>query len=372
MFKLIRDNDKNEEKLFAVKQKLSNANDRFIKMLERVGIKNIHLTSFGNSIATGYAMNDDIYPMLKRNKDLLERIKQLQINASFHSFARAQDNNDEHLLDWIVNNISESEINKLVHVDFDAQNKNSMDARGIKSEDVDKLYPSNPEIDMGLQDLVKLNSKDLANIIVYNGATASFLDNLTRHGKHLNLYGFFRDFKSMEAILKTIYLINPNTQVYICGIPNLGKINAVYFLNQQIKKICSNYPNCVYVSPIPQNFIYKKNGKILVDIHYNNEEYLQLNNNIIESITGNYEQVRLFVELDRRLKRYSADAFKSNSDLRYDGEKINEVITELLEKHKEIITPKFLKKVLKYYKEKYPHDYYYTPRKTVIETLRTK
>lgn len=371
MFSLIKNND-NNKKLFLVRKKLSNINNDFIEMLKRLEIENINLTSFGNSIATGYAMNDDIYPMLKRNDDLFNKLEEHNISVRIHSFARAQDNNDEHLLDWIINNKKESEINKLVHEDFNKNNKNKMDIRGLKQEYLEELYPTKLENDIGLQDLIKQGTESEPNIIVYNGATGSFLDNITRHGKHLNLHGFYRDFKSMEATLKTIYLINPNTQVYVCGIPNLTKLNLVVFLNHEIKKICKNYPNCTYVKPVPQNFIYKKNGKIIIDIHYNNEEYLKLNGNIIETITKNYEKVKILVKIDKLLKQYNEELFKNGYSSKEQNTEITSKIIELIENNKEKLTKKQLKEIIKYYKEKYAYDYYYTPRKTVIETLKTK
>lgn len=371
MYKIIKDNNNNEKKLILITKKLDKINSKFVEMLKRNNIKNINLTSFGNSIATGFAINDDIYPLLKRNKNLEEQLTNSDINNIYRSYARAQDNNDEHLLDWLVNNIKESEINEFVHIDFDKQNVNSMDSRTIKKEDVEKLYPLKPKNDIGLLDLVKQSENSLANIIVYNGATGSFLDNFTRHGRHLNLHGFYRDFKSMEAVLKNIYLTNSNTQVYVCGIPNLTKLNVVGFLNHEIKKICKKYPNCTYVKSVPQNFIYKKDGKIIVDIHYNKEEYLDLNCNIIESITENYEQVKAKVEMDTILKKYNAELFKKGNNAKTDDNKITDEIANLIEKYKQKLTSKQLKNIVNYYKEKYPYDYYYTPRKTIIEVAKS-
>lgn len=371
MYKIIKDNNNNEKKLILITKKLDKINSKFVEMLKRNNIKNINLTSFGNSIATGFAINDDIYPLLKRNKNLEEQLTNSDVNNIYRSYARAQDNNDEHLLDWLVNNIKESEINEFVHIDFDKQNVNSMDSRTIKKEDVEKLYPLKPKNDIGLLDLVKQSENSLANIIVYNGATGSFLDNFTRHGRHLNLHGFYRDFKSMEAVLKNIYLTNSNTQVYVCGIPNLTKLNVVGFLNHEIKKICKKYPNCTYVKSVPQNFIYKKDGKIIVDIHYNKEEYLDLNCNIIESITENYEQVKAKVEMDTILKKYNAELFKKGNNAKNDDNKITDEIANLIEKYKQKLTSKQLKNIVNYYKEKYPYDYYYTPRKTIIEVAKS-
>ena len=209
------------------------------------------------------------------------------------------------------------------------------------------------------------NKDNEANIIVYNGATGSFLDNFTRKGRHLNFYGFYRDFKSMEAVLKTIYLKNPDTQVYVCGIPTFTRLNLTFFFNKIIKKICSNYPNCTYVAPAPQNMFYDKNGKLSIDIHYNENEYLRLNNNIMKSIVDNYERNKCLIDFDKATKKISDTCQYDEPNMKNDSKKMLEMFRGLISKYRRVMDIKMLKTIKKYYKEKYPHDYLYTPKKEV-------
>lgn len=362
--KLVTGSNKYAGKEIIQSLQLEVQNEKFAEMLKRNNIENINLISLGNSIATGYAVNSEIKPLLKRNEKLEKQLKNNNININTYSFARAQDNNDEHILEWILNNIKQSEINKRVHVDF-GNSSNAMDRTCITDENVEKYYSLKPENDIGLSDLIMNNNENEANIIVYNGATGSFLDNFTRKGKHLNFHGFYRDFKSMEAVLKTIYLKNPDTQVYVCGIPTFTKLNLTFYFNHKIKQICENYPNCTYVAPSPQHMIYDKNGNLSIDIHYNKHEYLKLNNNIMKSIVENFERNRCLIDFDKVTKKISNTCQYDEPNMKNDERYMLEHINELMLKHKKVMNKDMLKTIKDYYKEKYPYDYFYTPKKEV-------
>ena len=368
LLKLITGSNKYANKELKESLKLESQNERFMEMLKSNGITTVNITSLGNSIATGYSVNSIIKPLLKRNETLENILESNSITLNEYSFARAQDNNDEHILDWILNNMKQSEINRRVHVDF-GDNPNAMDRTCITDENVEKYYPLKPENDIGLGDLIMKNNKNEANIIVYNGATGSFLDNFTRKGRHLNFHGFYRDFKSMEAVLKTIYLKNPNTQVYVCGIPTFTRLNLTFYFNRIIKKICSNYPNCTYVAPSPQHMIYDKDGNLSIDIHYNENEYLRLNNNIMKSIVDNFERNRCLIDFDKSTKKISNTCQYDEPNMKDDEKYMLECISRLMSKHKRVIDEKMLKTIKDYYKEKYPYDYFYTPKKDVEKIL---
>lgn len=359
MFTLIKNNDcslrfKNS------KIELSKVNDLFIKFINGSGISCVNLTSVGNSIATGYSMNDSIKPLLLRNKDL---IKKCNFDLNLRSYARAQDNNDEHVFEWLLNNIKQSDINKKVQLDF--IHENGMPHNNINKSDVIKYYPTDIKDDIGLRDLMMQRKEGLANIIIYNGATGSFLDNITRHGMHKGLYGFKRDLVSLESSLKLIYLRNPYTQVYVCGIPNIAGIGLTNIvINNKIEKICKNYPNCVYIDPAKQNLIYRKNDKIVFDVHYSDDEYLNLNKVILEAIIHNYFPVKASVDLDIAMKKYS--------DVAEYGAKpnISEIMNNVFSKYH--LSSEQLKRMLKYFKERYPYDFYYTPRREVIDDIKLR
>lgn len=360
MFTLIKNNDCNGSRIKKIKLKLSEVNDSFIKFINDNHINSVNLTSVGNSIATGYSMNDSIKPLLLRNEDLINRCN---FDLNLRAYARAQDNNDEHIFDWLLNNVKQSDINKKVQLDFISEK--GMPHSNIYNSDVIKYYPTDISNDIGLKDLVCQGGETTANIIVYNGVTGSFLDNVTRHGMHKNLYGFKRDLVSLESSLKLIYLFNPYTQVYVCGIPNIAGVGVTnVIINNKIRKICKNYPNCCYVDSVKQNFMYRKNDSLVVDVHYSDDEYLNLNKNILEAIIHNYIPVKALTEFDILMKEYSDVA-------QYDNESnINELMNSVFSKYE--FNDNQLKKMIKYFKERYPYDFYYTPRKDVIDNINSR
>lgn len=360
MFTLIKNNDNSGVRIKRAKDKLSDVNDSFVKFVKNSGIKSVNLTSVGNSIATGYSMNDSIKPLLLRNKDLINKC---DFDLNLRAYARAQDNNDEHIYNWLINNVKQSDINKKVQLDF--MHKNGMPHDNIYNSDVIKYYPTDIKDDIGLCDLVMKKEDGVANIIVYNGVTGSFLDNLTRHGLPKTVSGFKRDFVSLESNLKYIYLKNPYTQVYVCGIPNIAGIGLTnVVINERIRNICKKYSNCVYVDPAKQNLMYRKNDKIVLDVHYSDDEYLNLNRNILEAIMHNYFPVKALVDFDIKMKKYSDVAEYGNKP------NISEIMNSVLSKYN--LSSDQLKRMLGYFKERYPYDFYYTPRSEVIDDIKSR
>ena len=359
MFVLIKNNDNGYKRIENVSKKLSSVNTHFIDFVNGNNINSVNLTSVGNSIATGYSMNDSIKPLLLRNEDLINRCN---FDLNLRGYARAQDNNDEHIFDWFLNNYTQSDINKKVQLDF--IHEKGMPHKTISEDEVLKFYPTQISDDIGLKDLVCQSGEDFANIIVYNGVTGSFLDNVTRHGMHKSLYGFKRDLVSLESSLKLIYLLNPYTQVYVCGMPNILGIHVTDLINKDIKRVCKMYPNCCYVSPVFQNFVYMKDGKLVFDVHYNQDEYLNLNKNILEAIIHNYSPIKALTEFDIAMKKYSdAAEYGSKTD-------IKTVTDGIFSKYK--FDNSQIKRIVKYFKERYPYDFYYTPRVEVIEDINSR
>jgi len=360
MFTLVKNNDCNGAKVELAQKSLGEVNTLFIELMNKNGVKRVNLTSVGNSIATGYSMNDSIKPLLLRNQDLVDKCN---FDLNLRAYARAQDNNDEHIYDWLINNVKQSDINKKVQLDF--MHEKGMPHSNIYNSDVIKYYPTDISNDIGFHDLIMQKNEDLANIIIYNGATGSFLDNVTRHGMHKGLYGFKRDYVSLESNLKHIYLTNPYTQVYVCGIPNVAGIGLTNIVvNNKIRKICKNYPNCVYIDPAKQNFMYRKNDSLVVDVHYSDDEYLNLNKAILEAIIHNYIPVRALVDFDITMKKYS--------DVAEYGDKpdLTAIMNSVFSKYD--LSSEQFKKIVKYFKERYPYDFYYTPRREVIDDIKSR
>lgn len=162
-------------------KKMKDTDLKFVSMLKMQNINKIKLTSLGNSIAFGFSLSHKIKPLLKRNIFLESILKQNSIRYDVYNFARPQDNNDEHFLDWIINNRKLSYINNLISIDLGNTDK-SMKNVIINESDLKSYYPLYPKNDIGLQDIIRIKEKKLANIIIYNGLTGSFLDNITRDG----------------------------------------------------------------------------------------------------------------------------------------------------------------------------------------------
>lgn len=359
---------KYEVKEIKTGKKLEKQNKKLIEMLKRNNISKINLTSIGNSIATGYSIIDTIKPLLKRNNSLKKQLEKAEIKYNCYSFARPQNNNDEHLLNWLIKNIKLSEVNKIIRLDF-GKNINAMDSSCITDEEIEKHYPLNPKNDIGFKDLIMEGNENEANIIIYNGGTGSFLDDVTRGRKRSGLSGFFRDFKSMDTILKIIYLKHPQTQVYICGLPTLTKLHLTAVLNKRIKKICDFYPNCTYVEPSSHNFFYLKNGSVKYDFHYNRNEYLTLNEHIISSIYNNYERNKCLIDFDIETKKINNYCQYEKPDARKNKTFMLDSMLNVFDKNKEIMDEKMLKTIKKYYKRRFASNFYLTPKNEVISFI---
>lgn len=117
-------------------------------------------------------------------------------------------------------------------------------------------------MDKGLQEILFEKSNNLANIIIYNGATGSFLDNITRNGKLSQklTYGIKRDITSLEATLKIIQEKNRNSslniQLYLCGAPNFLGLHISDIINHKLQSLSKNYAFVTYVEPVKSKLLY--------------------------------------------------------------------------------------------------------------------
>lgn len=265
-----------------------------------------------------------------------------------------------------------SEINKKIQIDL-SDSERAMGSFYITDQDKKKYFPTEIEYDIGLRDIVEVNEKDTANIIIYNGLTGAFLDILTRKGNIFNAFkAFERDLDNFKAFIKYVYLVNPSTQVYVCGIPNILGIGLFRKINKKAKKECFNYPNVTYVDSVRTKFFYSKEGKKYIDIHYDDEEYVKMNINVFKSISDNYIKNNLFIEFDNIIRKYSENLETSCDDYAV-------VLHELTSKYKNIFSYKsnndlikIYNDLIKFYKSRYPFDYYYTPKEIIIGYLKLR
>lgn len=370
------------DKFNKAERKLNESNNLLAKVLKRNGISKLRLTSGVNSIASGYSMTRTIMPLLYRNKTIEPIMNINDIELERYHFSRAQNNCDEHFYDWLILNTKESEIMKMNYSDY-SNESTSMLVRDLSDQmEMLKETFSNQIIsyDKGLQDLLLESNYSLANILVYNGATGSFLDNNTRGGKlsQRTFYGIKRDLTSIESTLKFIQANNrkneSKTQVYLCGAPKILCFSEL--INKDLKKISSKYANTTYVESVSTKLIYKRldNNKYGIDIHYDEIEYLKLYNNIINSIINNYAPNDAMIEIDRELTNMSKHIEIKRHDLNGNNEYINKFLKYELEINTSILKSKeefknFSKKYENYLKTRIPYDFYYLGKQNIENSI---
>ena len=372
-------------------------NTKLADVLKENGITNLRLTSVGNSIASGYSMVRTVKPLLLRNESIDKILSNFNIMLARYIFARAQNNNDEHVNEWLGNNTNMSEINALNRNDLSSDSKIHMQTTDLKQEEIDEYFPKEVKEDKGMQDVILESNENLANIVIYSGATGSFLDNVTRNGpiSHKFTYGIKRDISSIEATLKYIQNSNrnnnTNTQVYLCGAPNYLGLNITGIINNKLKKLASEYANVVYVNPVKAKLFYKKYGlddnssiksfqdfiKQIkfpsIDIHYDEIEYLEFNNNIIDSISNNYETTKALINVDRNLYKFSAFVEHDQSIIG-DKDKINEMVSGIISSEYSDIKDKdkknqFLLRAKKYLLNRLPYDFHYAGKENIEQGI---
>ncbi|MCM1371270.1 MAG: hypothetical protein NC181_05235 [Clostridium sp.] len=357
-------------KLENILEKQEKLNSALAKNFKSNCINNFRLTSLGNSIASGYSLIRTIKPLLLRNETLEIIMNKNEIKVDIHHFARAQSNNDEQIFSWVTQNIKESEIHRLNRSDYNVSGEFCMQCPGITNKELEEYYPLYMENDLGLQDCILEDNKDMANIVVYNGLTGSFLDNITRHGKlnHKLAYGINRDATSLEATLKFIQANNrnnlSNTQVYICGVPDFLGIKITEIINSKLKKIAALYSNTVYVEPVKSKLFYeplnsKETCKLHFDIHYDEYEYLIFINNIIKAMNDNYLIINSIISIDRYFYEFNSKIETEMVSMYSIVDYIDRIIGYYNFKDSENFNRKqFYIRLKKYLNNRSPYDFY--------------
>ena len=348
--------------------------EKLATLFADLGIKKFYLTGAGNSLMSGYSTLFKTKPLFKRNTNLTAIFAKHDIEVIITHFARTQNNNDEHIFHYFHSNISEKEMYRYNRID---NLKPDTPVVGMPEKQTEEYYPQNPSPNYHFKDNVLTEETVRSNILVYIGATGSFLDNITRGGFPKILSGFKRDFTSISATLKEIQSSNrhdgTNTQVYLVGIPRYLKTPVTDLLiNRHLQEIARNYANVVYVEPIDAKLFYG----LKPDVHLNEEEYLELNNSIMKSINDNYVITMAKIEIDRLLFNLNEmieiltleevkDADVDKISIMHDIAKktLNQELTPILNKYMNMLKPEkrnqFLKEIKTYINERLPYDFYY-------------
>ena len=343
-------------------QELKKINIKLINELKKLGIKNIVLTSLGNSIASGYSQNRLIKPLLDRNETLEEIASKKDIELKKYSMARAQNNNDNRIFNWVLNNTSFTEMYDMNTCDYSDVVRCSMHSKG--NIELDEVISTE-----GIADVIKKVDPSLANIVVYHGCTGSFLDNVTRKGRHL-FKGIKKDHESLTGLLNYVQnqnrTLGTNTQIYLGGAPDILGIKITSVINHNIKEKSKLYANTSYIGSVMCNFIYDTG----VDFHHDEIEYTKLNKKIIKSISENYTFNMALIDIDRTLYQISSQIeFSKSTDVSLVYEKIDYWFNYLKENNYDIKV--FKKRLIYYIKENYPYDFYYIDRKETLSKIKS-
>jgi len=351
------------------KENLDLANEKCSKLFNELNIKDMNITTVGNSVMFGYSAKDESTYLLDRN---IEFINNEDIEVNKYNYARPQDNYDAKLLYFLNNNTRISELNNMLYMDLISP------YTGVNNDYVDKEeilndFPLSVKNDLGLQDIIK-QDKD-ANIILYSGCTGNFLNVVTRGGDLGEIFNSFdADISSIEAFIQTTYSLNPRTQIYISGVPNVLNINLTDIINNDLQKMCDKYPNVTYVESAPLKLIYNTEDGNKVDIHYDKKEYDLFIANYLNAIAENYVSNDICISLDLALSETSEYIQFDNRELRDNYSYTKEIIEEALNENNYTANEKKigLLNFIELMKYRFPNYYYYDNKENVTDILNNE
>lgn len=311
------------------KYKLSKENDKFVELVEKTKKGSVTLTSAGNSIGFGFSLTQANIPLLLRDQNLIDELKSHGIDCTEFNVARMQNNDDEKTYNLLIGNVKLSDIYEMDRQDY-VKNRAQVKSGHITAKNIEEYYPKTVNNDETFGEIALNNDNNNMNIIVYNGCTGSFLDGLTRSdnisGMLSAFNGFSRDTASIRSFCEYIYLKNPHTQIYLCGVPNFLNLGITDGINDGLKEIADSYPNVIFVDPIVVN-VFQKNGE---DIHPTTEEYQRQVTNIMESICKNYISRSICIDLDVSLKTLNTDIELYHRELKNNEEVVRTVVEGVL------------------------------------------
>lgn len=340
-------------------------NERLAEILSLNHITYVNFVALGNSISSGLRVKGEILPLVHYNQSIKGIFTSKGITYHPYTFARYSNNNDEHVYSWLVNNIKESQMNQLIHTDIKVEHAEESGCQVHR-----ELYPLELEEDKGLADILLESKDEKATIVIYNGATGSFLDNITRQGLPKIFSGFQRDLTSVEAVLKYIQEQNrqkgTSVQVYLCGVPNLFQSKLNYLMvNRHLEQMAKRYANVVYVPPINRRYVYHEQGKAYFDIHYDQQDYHQLSNAILLAIEMNFVKTMGMIDIDRSLVGLNAKK-EQQLDINIEEQMIN-IIAKWARRLKRqgIESTDFISTLKTYLLERFPYDFYFLEKQNI-------
>lgn len=328
--------------------------------------KKVNIISMGNSIASGFSAIDGIKPLSFRIAEKMQ-----DDNIDFYDLALAADNADKHTFEYVVGNQSFEEYYKLIHANYFGIH------RMLKEVNIDEetfgMYYSNLLNGDNINDILLRQDSD--NVIVYCGATGKFLDHISRNGS-LNPFDLQKfvveDIYYIRALYNYINMCNRNgrcIQVYLLALPNILGINITNIINKELRKLAIMFPNVTYVEPENCKFVYPR-SKYLFDVHYNDAEYDLLVDNIIKKINATSFSQKIKIQLDALINKHTMSLRLNGKPLEF-MELLKDIddifqIYDISEEEKKYILDQFNK----YFKSKFPSEFYYLGNKNLIDDTR--
>ena len=356
--------------LLSAATKVGEDDIELLKILQEEGKTELILTALGNSISTGFSFCDENKPLLDRNELLEALCEEYKIDLYKYKFAISENNSDQNTLNYILNNYTEKKINEMNRRDYEKYLLNGQEL--LSEEKIKEYYGRLKASNIHIQDILFNTSDNAANIVIYNGGTGSFLDNITRGGKHKYKNGVRKDLAHIEAILSMIQNANRdnycNTQVYLCGVPRLLNTGIQdYYMNRPLKTVSNRYAHTSYVDNFSRHLVYKGNAK--VDLHYDKNEYLKLTHLILKSAIKNYVIKDSLIEIDRDLYKLNKEVEMSNNDRDTKDDMLG-IISEYSNRFEDSKNNiEFLKTVKNYLLERYCYDFFTLDKKAIKKDI---
>ncbi len=363
------------------KEILDKTNEELIRFIKDYPKDGVLLTAIGNSISDGFSMSEPGRLLLDRNLGLIEIGKQNGIKVIKNHLCRSENNNSLAVANWIRNNCTEHDTYEWNRQDYERTIKNG---NPFLTEEEIERYFSNGSYER-IQDIILDPNPKMANIVILNLGTGSFLDIITRHGS-LTIPSIFdslqRDIRGISEILEFIQNNNrennTHTQVYLCGAPRImNTVITDLAMNPSIKKIAGEFANVTYVPSFPRQAFYKTpSGTIIPDPHYNYAEYYHLLSAIETKIIKSYLIRDLMLDMDAILYKLSVENdIKGANNNSSDALDVIKAIAKKYEDENGNYND-FLDLAKKYIKRRYPFDFYrLSPEENLgnkVNTLRKK
>lgn len=339
---------------------------KLIELFQDCSLKDMHIASVGNSIASGYSKCDEMLPLLARSD-----IYKSGAPISFYSFARVRKNEELNVIKWYQKNISHDEINTLLVSDILAKaDKYAF----FSSEQLEAYKKMSTRSNIGLNDFVKLDN----NIMIYSGLSGTFTDRMRRGDffeKAKCLSSFKEDFENLKKLLLQIYIDNPNIQIYVCGLPNFMGVGISNVYDMYIREAIKIVPNAIYVKGSNRNLLSINSNQKEFDIHYNRVEYLQLLNRIFEEIFQQYIPMLIKNKVLEELSNLSfkMELLDTKSIISFDV--INNIIKTIFEEYGHLIekynisNDDIIEYIWKYYDKYHLMNYGCTKKEDVKSVL---